>query len=89
MTSRSRLEKDAEALVEVIAERVACNMAPTHRGFDGVAGKYDFHPEGRQKFRQAYDQYSAAASNKLSTLTAEEQKQLCENLKIQDVSISK
>ncbi len=77
---KSRLESDAEALAEVIAERIICNLTPTYRGFDAVSGVYDFDLKDQRKFKQAYDHYFAAASNRLSTLTTEEQKLLCGNV---------
>ena len=80
VTSKSRLERDAEALAKIIAERIICNLTPTYRGFDAVSGVYDFDREDQRKFKEAYDHYFAAASNRLSSLTAEQQKLLCENL---------
>ena len=80
VTSKSRLERDAEALAVVIAERNICNLSPTYRGFDAVAGVYDFDRKDQRKFKQTYDHYLVAASNRLSTLTAEQQKLLCENV---------
>lgn len=79
VTSKSHLERDAEALAELIAERIICNLTPTYRGFDALAGVYDFDREDQRKFKQAYNHYFAAASDRLSTLTTEQQKLFCEN----------
>ena len=79
-TSKSRLERDAKALAGVIAERILCNFEPAYSGFDGVAGMYDFDRHDQRKFKAAYEQYYAETFSRLSKLTAEQQKQLCENL---------
>tara|TARA_B110000908_G_C9950293_1_gene312251 strand:+ start:92 stop:424 length:333 start_codon:yes stop_codon:yes gene_type:complete len=80
MTSKSRLERDAEALAEVISERIACNLTPTYRGFDAVSRMYDFDQDDQRQFKEAYDHYFASASNSFSSLTAEQQKLICENV---------
>lgn len=87
-TSKSRLKADAEALAEVIAERIVCNLTPTYRGFDAVSGVYDFDLEDQRNFKQAYDHYFAATSNRLSALTAEQRKLLCENVELTEEDVT-
>ncbi|SMX32086.1 hypothetical protein OCA8868_00626 [Octadecabacter ascidiaceicola] len=84
MTSKSRLERNAKALAEVIAERVLCNLTPTYHGFDAISGMYDFDRENQRKFNEAYDHYFTAASIRLSSLTTEQQKLHCENVEFSE-----
>ncbi|MBU2359679.1 MAG: hypothetical protein KKB02_12230 [Alphaproteobacteria bacterium] len=84
VTSKSRLERDAEALAEVISERIICNVTPIYRGFDAISGFYDFNRQDQRKFKEAYEHYYAAASIRLSALTIEQQKLLCADVELFD-----
>ncbi|MDF3413882.1 hypothetical protein HKX54_05400 [Sulfitobacter sp. M57] len=82
LVPKSRLERDAEALAEVQARRVICNLTPTFSGFDAVAGKYDFEREAQQKFKRTYIYYFSAAYDRILAQSTQQQSLLCKHLNV-------
>ncbi len=79
LTSRSRLEKDAESLANMISERLTCGLTPAFLGYDGVAGRYDFDLADQQNFQFAYARYLAEVESRVSNMTPDERTEMCEN----------
>lgn len=79
LTSRSRLEKVAESLANMISERLTCGFTPAFLGYDGVAGRYDFDVADQQNFQLAYAHYLAEAESRVSNMTPDERTEMCEN----------
>ena len=77
LTSRSRLEKDAEYLANAISTRQTCGLTPVYQGYDGVAGRYDFDRVDRQKFQSAYDHYFSEAESRVFEMSPEERTLMC------------
>jgi hypothetical protein len=78
--TEGRLEKDARALANVIAERKLCGLTPTYRGFDAVAGMYDFDRTDQREFSHIYESTLTIRQLELSKLKSGEIADICRTI---------
>lgn len=80
LPSTNRLQKDANMLAHLVAEREVCNVTPIYRGFDAIAGKYDFNSNQAAQFKLEFGNYYSERQKELAALNTEGCAEVCQSL---------